>query len=214
MGAAAAGHRAGRDLRRLRDHSSRPRRSAALYAFVHPVLRAPAICQVRRDVTACAGCDGASLVGGVLVILGAAMGLTQLHGRTPRSRRSWSSGRRMHIHSPLVFLLRTQPLPARRRLPDGHLLGDRGGGAADHARSGRRSGINPVHLGHHLRRQPRARLPDAAGRAQPVPRVLPASAPAAARGCAPRRSPMLASSQFGVLRHHLRAVADDQAIWD
>ena len=64
-----------------------------------------------------------------------------------------------------------QRLPARRRMPDGHLLGHRRGGAADRA-AGPRLRHPPGAPGHHLHRQPGAGLSDAARGIEPLPGVV------------------------------------------
>ena len=73
-----------------------------------------------------------------------------------------------------------EPVPARGRLPDGHLLGDLRGRAAHRAaRPALRH--SPRAPRHHLRRQPGVGLPDPAGRHEPVSRLLSVQE-AAARG--------------------------------
>ena len=167
--------------RAARRWSRRPA-AAALYAGWIVGRRSTATCRSRRAAAAC--CATASLlIGGVLLILGVAIGLTSylVDAQVPTRLLDWAQA---NLASKFVFLLGAQPVPARRRLPDGHLLGDRGRRAADRAarpRLRRRSG--PPR--HHLHRQPRARLPDAAGGGQPLPRLLPLRAVRCSRSRAP-----------------------------
>ena len=86
------------------------------------------------------------LVGGILLILGVALGLTNylVDARIPEPRRSTGSP------APCIrrwaFLLAAQPVPARRRVLPRHLLGD-GRARADPAAARGAFGIDPVHLG-------------------------------------------------------------------
>ena len=134
---------------------------AALYAlivqrFIHRDL------PTFKDVVRVAG-DCVALVGGVLIILAVAVGLTNylVNAQVPTQLIEWTQA---HIESKLAVPAGAERVPAARRHGDGHLLGDRRRGAADpaarrrlrdHLRAPRR----------HLHRQPRARLPASAARA-------------------------------------------------
>ena len=115
-----------------------------------------------------------TVIGGVLVILGVAVGLTNylVGAQVPARLVEWA---RAHIESRLVFLLGLNVF----LLVVGWLMEIFAAivvvvplivplGAA--------FGIHPVHLGHHLHREPRARVPDAARRAEHLPGVLPLQA--------------------------------------
>ena len=91
-------------------------------------------------------------------------------GRVPPGQR------RLAVHD----VADAQRAAAGRRLHDGHLLGHGGGAAAaDPARRGLRD--QPAAPGHHLPGQPRGRVPDAAGRHEPL-HLQPALQEAAAVG--------------------------------
>ena len=86
-----------------------------------------------RLPTFCAECT--LMVGGVLLILGVALGLTSylVDAQVPMHLLDWAQA---HLDSKWVFPAGAEPAAARGRLPDGHLLGDRGRRAADRCRSG------------------------------------------------------------------------------
>ena len=141
--------------RRSRRRSRRSMRSSCSGSFT-------AICRRSRTCVRVAG-DCVALVGGVLVILSVAVGLTNylVNAQVPTQLIEWTQA---HIQSKCAVPARAQRLPAARRHGDGHLLGDRRRRAADAAAGGRlRDRLRAPR--HHLHRQPRARLPASAARA-------------------------------------------------
>ena len=119
-----------------------------------------------------------------------AFGLTNylIDAEVPMEILEWMQGA---FSSKWTFLLALNVLPAGRRQPDGHLLGADRGGAADRPdRRGIRRESRPP--GDHLPDEPRDRLLDAAGRAEPVHLLVPVQAPD--RGALPGQHPVPASS--------------------
>ena len=86
------------------------------------------------------------LVGGVLLILGVALGFTNylVDARIPDRAVDWVTGA---VRFALGVPARAQPVPAGRRVLARHLLRDRRAGAADRCRSGLAFGVDPIHLG-------------------------------------------------------------------
>ena len=114
------------------------------------------------------------VIGGVLVILGVAVGLTNyLVGvQLPAKLVSWVQA---HIESRLAFPARAECLPAGRRLADGNLRRHRCRRAVDCA--ARRRVRHPSRSSRdHLRRESGTRISDAAGRTEYLSRVLPLQA--------------------------------------
>ena len=144
---------------------------AALYAlivqrFIHRDL--PSF----KDVVRVAG-DCVALVGGVLIILSVAVGLTNylVNAQVPTQLIEWTQA---HIESALAVPARAERVPAARRHGDGHLLGDRRRRAADPAARRRlRHRLRPPRR--HLHREPRARLSASAARPEPAARLRTAS---------------------------------------
>ncbi len=141
---------------------------AALYAFIVQVFVHRDVRQfdtLRRVFAECV-----ATVGGVLVILGVAVGLTSyLIG----ADCTWPVARMdAGLHQLAEgFSADAEPLPARRRLPDGHLLRHLRRRAAH--RSTRAAFRHPPGAPrHHLRGEPRAGVPHATGRHEPVSCVL------------------------------------------
>ena len=158
---------------------------------------------IRRDVIRVfAECVG--LVGGVLVILGVAVGLTSwmVGAQVPMRLVEFT---RDHIASQFMFLLALNAFlvlvgclmeifPAivvvvPLIVPLGVAFN-----------------VHPVHLGHHLHRQSRTRIPDAAGRTEYPARVLPFQAAGAGSGARVAADGGYPRSRCS--RHYLRSVAD------
>ena len=177
-----------------------------LLRALHPDGRPP---RSARSAAICCACSSSAsvVIGGVLVILGVAVGLTNyLVGvQLPAKLVEWV---RAHIESRLAFLLVLNVF----LLIVGWLMEIFAAivvvvplivplGAA--------FGIHPGPPRHHLHRQPRARVPDAAGRPQHLPGVVPLQA-AGARSL-PRHAAVHGDPRRRRAGHHVRAVADDGA---
>ncbi len=147
----------------------------------------------------------AVVVGGVLVILGVAVGFTNylVGAQVPARMLEWCQ---QHIGSRLDVSLRSQSLSAGRRLADGDLRCHRRRRTA-HRAAGRSVRHPPGAPRHHLYCQSRTGVPDAACRHQYLSRVIPfqtASTRGVLRGTADDGDPRSRRSP-----HHLCAVADD-----
>ena len=151
---------------------------AALYAFIVQVFvhrDARDFATLRRVFAECV-----ATVGGVLV--------DPRRGGRPHQLPDWRrrAGPAARMDADLHQLADGLPadverVPAGRRVPDGHLLGDLRRRAAHRpARPGLRH--PPGAPGRHLRREPRARVPHAAGRHEPVPLLVPFQETAARSG--------------------------------
>ncbi len=113
----------------------------------------------------------ATIVGGILLILGVALGFTNylVDAEVPSRLIDWVQiARAIEIPVPAA----AQHRAAGGGRADGHLRRHPGGGAAAQA-ARRRLSHRPRANGRHLHRQPRARLPAPARRHQPVPLRLP-----------------------------------------
>ena len=109
-----------------------------------------------------------SLVGGILIILAVAVGFTNylIDAQLPASIIEWTAGERAFQ---VALPARPERFSHHRRRHDGHLLDHHRRGAADAAdREALRRGSRASR--HHLRRQRRTGLSDAAGRREPVRR--------------------------------------------
>ena len=124
---------------------------------------------IRRDLLRVVG-NAATLIGGVLIILGVALGLTNylVIARIPLQAVEWVQNVR-RITSVLPPSL--ERLSPHRRMPHGHLLRDRCGGSS-HYSPGARLRCGSVSPGYHLSHEPGAGLLDPPGRHESLLGVL------------------------------------------
>ena len=113
----------------------------------------------------------ATIVGGILLILGVALGFTNylVDAEVPSHLIDWVQS---HVQSKYLFLLLLNIALTCGRRPDGHLRRYSGRGASAQTAC-RRLFHRPGADGRHLHRKPRARLPAPTGWHQPVSLRLP-----------------------------------------